>query len=146
IVDPPFAFGWMRLGTHLHATDALAGSARVWGVAGLSFLLAAFAGGIADLVRDRALQRSARASADVRRRKITIGVLALAPLCIGLVLARVTSAPAFEPGPRVMLVQPAFEQERKMQQKKSSELFRESCALTEQGLAQATRNGERLPD
>src|SRR6185436_15115681 len=36
LIEPPFGFGWMHLGTHLHATRWIAGSARVFGVGGLS--------------------------------------------------------------------------------------------------------------
>jgi apolipoprotein N-acyltransferase len=145
LAEPPFGFGWMRLGTHLHASAWIAGSARVFGVGGLSFVLAAFAGGIADVLRARlgsahaADPGSARAAdADLHRAPMRLSlVLALAPLALAVAFGAVTSAPATEPGPRLMLVQPAIEQHRKMDSPKPIALYGDLCRLTASGLADA---------
>ena len=134
LVDPPFGFGWLRLGTCFHATSWLDGSARLFGTAGLSFVAAAFAGGIADLLRRR-VRRDRR---EARRRSPRWGVLlGSLPLALGIALSLSTSAPATSPGPRVLLVQPAFEQHRKMAPRDWRELAQESIALTAKGIAGA---------
>jgi apolipoprotein N-acyltransferase len=130
LIEPPFGFGWMRAGTYLHATPWLAGSARVWGVFGLSVVVAAFAGGWADLARGR---RGAAA-------------LGLVPAALAVLLALLVRAPETRDGPRVLLVQPAFEQHRKMQAQQAEDLFGESCALTRAGLAEVAVRGEEEPD
>ena len=154
-IEPPFAFGWMRLGHHAHATAWLAGSARVWGVGGLSFVLAAFAGGVADLLRastpflnDRdatASSRSPTAGGQARHPVFALA-LALGPLALGIVLRLTTSSPPMQLGPRLMLVQPAFEQRRKMESSKYEDLFAKSCELTARGLGEAEHKGEPIPD
>jgi apolipoprotein N-acyltransferase len=132
LIQPPFGFGWMHLGTNLHATSWINGSARVFGVGGLSFVAAAFAGGIADVVRERRLA-------------LTTAIGALVPLAAAMIAAQVTHAPEMKPGPRLLLVQPAFEQHRKMTAPSPDELVIDSLHLTEQGLAEAARAGE-APD
>lgn len=155
IVEPPFGFGWMRLGHHAHATDWLASSARVWGVGGISFALAAFGGAIAHAwieMRRNADANSATRSEPPATHGSQAGrtVLALAPalgplaLAVGFGLA--FSPPRTEPGPRVMLVQPAFAQERKMVGASPEELLRDCLELTHRGLDAAARSGERPPD
>jgi len=164
VVEPPFGFGWMHLGTNLHATSWINGSARIFGVGGLSFVAAALAGGIADLLNARGgplVGSTARfdvesssvvgsveelsverfAVRDARGRVLAL-VAALAPLALALIAARATRPPETKPGPRLLLVQPAFEQHRKMTAPSPDELVIDSLRLTEQGLADAARAGE----
>lgn len=100
LVPPPFGLGWFRLGYYCHAETWLSGSARVIGLEGLTFVLAALGGGLAGVVRERRLRLSTLAGA-------------LAPLAIAALLARLVSAPPLVDGPRVLLVQPGFTQRRK---------------------------------
>jgi apolipoprotein N-acyltransferase len=137
VVEPPFGFGWMRLGHHAHAELWLAGSARVWGTAGLSFAFAAFAGGVADLWRARA------AGVPLRERRGVVA-LALAPAALCVLFSFLTSAPATTAGPRVMLVQPAFAQERKISRQSGEEMLDELIQLTQSGIAEAARDREPL--
>lgn len=148
VVEPPFGFGWLRLGHHASHVELLANSARVWGTGGLSFVLAAVAGGVATVIAARGAAvdaGGARAPSPGAR-----SFLALVPgallLALAVVLGLATHAPATVPGPRVLLVQPAFEQQRKMRPPSARELFEESCALTKQGLDQLAARGEPAPD
>jgi apolipoprotein N-acyltransferase len=100
LVPPPFGLGWFRLGFYAHAQLWLSGSARVIGVEGLSFVLAALGGGLAALVR-------------ARRAKPVEVCWTLAPLVLAALLARLVPAPATVDGPRVLLVQPGFTQQVK---------------------------------
>jgi apolipoprotein N-acyltransferase len=97
LVPPPFGLGWFRLGFHAHAELWLSGSARVFGVEGLSFVLAAAGGGIAACALARRVPRGE-------------ALAALGPLALAFVLARLVPAPVLVDGPRVLLVQPGFEQ------------------------------------
>jgi len=140
LVDPPLSFGWLRVGTCFHATSWLAGSARVWGTSGLSFVAAAFAGAIADLLR----RRSANRRREQRRRSPRwAAAMGAMPLAAAIAISLSTSAPPTRPGPRVLLVQPSFEQHRKMNARQWQELANESLALTAKGLAEA---GSPPPD
>jgi len=100
LVPPPFGLGWFRLGYYCHAETWLSGSARVLGVEGLTFVLAALGGGLAALALERRLRPSVLASA-------------LVPLVLAALLARLVPAPPMVDGPRVLLVQPGFTQRRK---------------------------------
>jgi apolipoprotein N-acyltransferase len=137
VVEPPFGFGWMRLGHHAHAESWLAGGARVWGTAGISFAFAALAGGLADLWRARA------AGIPLRERRV-VAVIALAPLVLCVLFAALTSAPPTTAGPRVLLVQPAFPQARKMSYQSRDEMLTELIVLTKRGVTEAARDGEAL--
>ncbi|MBK7875714.1 MAG: hypothetical protein IPJ77_08180 [Planctomycetes bacterium] len=149
VIEPPFGFGWLRLGHHASHVELLAGSARVWGVAGLSFVLAAVAGALAEayLARSRGADAGGTATAGPGRASV-VKALALpaALLALTVTLALATRAPATVPGPRVLLVQPAFEQQRKMRPPDARELLEESIGLTQKGLAAATANGGAPPD
>jgi apolipoprotein N-acyltransferase len=127
-LEPPFGFGWMRVGHVLADSELLLGSTRVFGVAGLSFAAAALAGGLIDLAE--------------RRR--TLGTLAalLLPLCACIGASLLTAPPQTQPGPNVLLIQPAFEQRRKMQRETARELWDEMQGLTAAALAE--RRGERI--
>lgn len=164
LVEPPFGFGWLRLGHHLHAFEPLSGAARVFGVGGLSWAVAAASGGVADLVlrfrapRETAPGAAANGGGQAGARHVAlvggpggtpwpvVAALAMGPLALSAALGLATSAPQTVPGPRVLLVQPSFEQRRKMERASASELFAESLAITGQGLAQARAAGEPAPD
>lgn len=134
LVPPPFGHEALQLGHHLHAHLWIAGSARVWGVGGLSWVLAALAGLAAELAARRRLEGSA---------KLPIGAWlgGLGPALAAVALAFAIPAPDSEPGPSVLLVQPAFEQERK-QFGNPHDNRRECIALT----AAAVRAAETPPD
>jgi apolipoprotein N-acyltransferase len=141
-VEPPLGFGWLRLGHYLSAVPWIAGSARVWGVLGLSFALAGAAGALADWIAARfRMTRGAtppngggQAARAWIARALATGPLALAP-----VLSLATSPPPMETGPRLLLVQPAFEQHRKMNPPSPEDLWVEMIGLTRKGLAGAGR-------
>jgi apolipoprotein N-acyltransferase len=118
-LEPPFGFQWMRLGTHLHAVDWIAGSARVWGIGGLSFVLTAFGGWLAELVT---------------KRSVASFVLGLGPTLLGVAFTFLVRPPEMEPGPSVLLVQPGIAQERKMNAPDPYELYAGSVELMLSGL------------
>lgn len=142
LLEPPFGLPWMRLGVHAHDVAWLAGSARIFGVWGLSFAIAAVGGALADLALS---WRDAGDAARRRRRWATL-LGGGAPLAAAA-LAAWSQPPTADPGPRVLLVQPAFPQARKMESRKTgAQLFVESRDLTLRGLDEARAEGERLPD
>lgn len=143
-LPPPFGLPWMRLGTHLHDQLWISGSARVWGTGGLSWVIAAFGGMLADLASAR--WGPAGSATAKSRVSWTVLVAGLAPLATGVVLARVVPAPATVAGPRVLLVQPALEQVRKMEPRSAWDDFRESVEWTQRGLREARAAGEPEPD
>jgi apolipoprotein N-acyltransferase len=132
LVPPPLGLGWLRLGHFALEVPLLPESARVWGVEGLSFCLAALAGGLAALAGRRALSRAAFA-------------WSVGPALGGLALALAVPAPATAPGPRLLLVQPAIPQERK-NSAPAEEILRSSLVLTAEGLARLEREGEPAVD
>jgi apolipoprotein N-acyltransferase len=147
LIEPPFGFGWMHLGTHLHATTWIAGSARVFGVGGLSWVLAACAGGIADWIRRRSPPRAGEVRApSPSDRALPSALLGAGPLLAAIVLGALTHAPVVRAGPRLMLVQPSFAQKRKMESPDARDLYTESLHLTELGLESAKKAGEPIPD
>ena len=136
----PASFGWWRLGSFAHATPWLAGSARVWGTWGLSWVFAAFGGWLADLWRTRRLRLDEAPAFPMAR----VHVLGLGPLVLGLCATIVVPAPETEPGPRLLLVQPGIEQELKVTGGNSfRDLYGDAVGLTLEGLAAA---GEPAPD
>ena len=132
---PPIGLSWLRLGHYWNDWPGLAGSGRVWGVVGLGFVLAALAGLIADFLAGTRW-RGSRAS----------WLSGLIPAALAVVLALVVRPPETELGPRLMLVQPAFEQARKQGGGRPEELFLESAMLTKEGLDGLRAKGERAPD
>ncbi len=135
----PLSFGWWRLGTLAADTEWLAGSARVWGVWGLSYLLAAFAGWVADLVL-------------VWRRSgslLGLGPLAhaagLMPVALGAILTALVPAPPAEPGPGVLLVTPGLAQSIKAYGGDPLvERFLQPLDLTLEGLERAAAEGTTI--
>ena len=127
VVPPPFGMGWLRAGHYFQLSPDWLGSARVWGVVGLSFAGVAAAGALAELWLAR--------KGVIRLRWGKLGpALAVLPLLAAPLLARLVAAPQMEAGPRLLLVQPGFSQERKQQNATRLELFEEQRALTKQGL------------
>jgi apolipoprotein N-acyltransferase len=104
----------------------------VWGLGGLSLVLVALAGLLADLLS----------------RRVSLGALlaGLGPAAVGVALALAVPAPASELGPRVLLVQPGIPQERKMASLDPRVLFDSSVALMRTGLDELERRGEPPPD
>jgi apolipoprotein N-acyltransferase len=143
-VPTPPGLTWMRLGTHLHDSEWIAGSARVWGFGGLSFVLAAAGGALADIWRH--LTVGPGASAPIRPRLRWAVAAGALPAVLGIALANAVPAPQTVAGPVVLLVQPGFPQARKMDSREPRELFRESRELTLQGLQEARRAAEPPPD
>ncbi len=137
--SPPIGLSWLRLGHYLNDWPGLAGSGRVWGVMGLGFLLATLAGSLAELIVSYR---------EHGRLKLTRGSWIFCGLTAGLAVlfASVVRPPASKSGPRVLLVQPAFEQVRKQRAGEPDELFVDSLELTSLGLAELKRAGERAPN
>ena len=100
----PFGCEWLRLGHFSHAQLWLSGSARVWGIEGLTLVLALCAGAVAELL---ALRPSAQ------RTLCGLGLTALLPLGLAALLALLVRPQETRPGPRVLLIQPSFPQEVK---------------------------------
>jgi apolipoprotein N-acyltransferase len=134
LVPPPLGLSWMRAGHAFSGWIELAGSGRVWGVVGLGWTLLALAGLLADLVRGRG-----RAPRDA-------WVAGLLPTALAALLPMLVPAPEVVPGPRLLLVQPAFEQARKQFTGTREELFGESLGLTRDALTDLAEAGERPPD
>lgn len=128
VVPPPFGMGWLRAGHYFHTVPEWLGSARVWGVVGLGFIGVAAAGALAEVwLAKRGVMRL--------RWGWRGPLIALMPLACAPLIARLVPAPQTEPGPRVLLVQPGFEQKRK-QGTNPVELFREQIRLTRTALAE----------
>jgi apolipoprotein N-acyltransferase len=153
--SPPFGFPWMRLGAHLHDASWINGSARVWGTGGLSFVLAALGGLGADVWNACAgLPGAASEPSDgtepARWKWRAPGWPALAgglaPLVLGVVFALAVPAPEMVDGPRILLVQPAIPQARKMAGNAPHLDFETSVKLTRDSLAEARKAGEPPPD
>lgn len=136
---PPIGLSWLRLGHYAADWPLLAGSGRVWGVAGIGFVLAAVAGLIADLVRVRRIPGAPPAG-------LASWIAGALPACLALVLALVVPAPAAQPGPGLLLVQPAFEQARKQSAGTPEELLRDSWLLTRDGMLAQRASGGGPPD
>ena len=121
VLPPPFGMPWMRLGTHLHDVPFLAGSARVWGIGGLSLVLAACAGLAAEVFVARHL--SARAA-----------FAGLLPALVAVLASTLTAPPAMRPGPQLLLVQPGVPQARKQRSGDPLALLREQVEQTARAL------------
>jgi apolipoprotein N-acyltransferase len=134
VVPPPFGMGWLRAGHYFHTVPDWLGSARVWGVVGLGFCGVAAAGALAEIWMAR------RGVLKLRWGWRGL-LLACLPLLLAPLIARVVPAPTTQPGPRVLLVQPGFEQKRK-QGGNPFENFVAQLELTAQGLAGLDRPPE----
>lgn len=123
LVPPPFGLGWFRLGYYAHAHLWLSGGVRVFGLEGLTFVVAALGGGAAAILRAR------------RARPGTL-VASLLPLAACVLAAALTAPPATVDGPRALLVQPGFTQARKQHDDWQANVAF-SLDLTRQGIAAA---------
>lgn len=123
-LEPPFAFGWMRVAHHYAGPDGWVAPVQVVGAAGAGFLLLLAAGGVAQAWRGRA--RAATRNGGLS--------WAGAGLCAWLLAGMGASAVETRVAGRALLVQPAFEQRRKMNPLSSREMFADSLALTRAGL------------
>lgn len=138
LLPPPVGLAWLSLGHHLSHLPWIAGSARVFGVVGLGYALGALAGLAVELVEGARKGRGAPCA-----RGLALG---LGPLLLAVLLAALVPAPATVAGPRLLLVQPAFEQKRKQSSGTPAELFQEQALLTRRGLAQERAAGRPEPD
>lgn len=141
-LEPPFGIQWMRLGTYLHAATPIRGAARVCGFGGLGWVLAALAGLLADLMAHyRPL-----AGAPRKPNLALAAVCGAGPLLAAWMAARTVPPPDTVDGPRVMLVQPAFEQARKRDPAAADEVHERQLELTARSFAEAAAAGEPTPD
>ena len=99
-LDAPLSFGWWRLGTLAHAHTWFAEGARFFGVWGLSFAMAAWAGWWADRLR---------VGTYVGMGWLSHGMGWGTPLAVVLA-GQLVSPPAMEAGPRVLVVTPGLSQ------------------------------------
>ncbi len=124
-LEPPFAFGWMRVAHHYAGPDGWLAPVQVVGAAGAGFLLLAAAGGVAQAWRGRA-HAADRAT----------GIFLCAAGLAGWAGAGWLASPVeTRVAGRALLVQPAFEQRRKMNPLSAREMFTDSLELTRAGLA-----------
>ncbi|MFT5051312.1 MAG: apolipoprotein N-acyltransferase, partial [Chlamydiales bacterium] len=138
LLPVPLSFGWWRLGTMSHDSLWFAGSARIWGVWGLSYVFAAFAGGVADWLRARELER---------RWSLGSKVAGFGPLLLAVAFSFLIPPPASRPGPSILMVQPGIEQKLKTYSNDPlRELFLPNCTLTFEALAEIEAAGEPAPD
>lgn len=138
LLPPPAGLSWLFLGHHAAATPWIAGSARVWGGIGLGFVLAAAAGFVVELVEWRSKLRPAPRAAGF--------ALGIGPALVAIVLGLVVRAPECVDGPRLLLVQPAFEQRRKQSAGTQEELFTEQIRLTAEALRAEAEAHRPAPD
>lgn len=127
----PLGFGGLRLGHLALDLEWLAGSARVWGMAGVGWILAGVGGGLAELWVSRR----------VRALALPLGLLLL-----GAAATRLVPVPATEAGPSFLLVQPNIEHSRKALLGEAKSIRRLSLALTQAGLEANRAAGRREPD
>lgn len=141
-LEPPFGIQWMRLGTHLHASDPIRGAARVFGFGGLSWVLAALAGLVADAWGHwRPLQGGPK-----RANLAAAALFGASPLLAAWLAAVSVPAPPTVDGPRVLLVQPSFSQARKRDPDAADDVHEQQLALTARAFAEAATLGEPTPD
>lgn len=150
LIPPPIGLSWVRMGHLFAEVPALRGVAAYVGVDGLTFLAAAVAGLVAiivlrspHLIKGRTLRL--RAEQLGRRTSLQAAwVLALVALAWWLG-DRSSYLARFADGPRVLLVQPGFEQERKRELYEGgpsmTELFDEQLALSMAGVAEERAAG-----
>ncbi|MCP5020384.1 MAG: hypothetical protein GY930_01285 [bacterium] len=131
----PYSFGWWRVGTLTHANFWFSSGARTFGVWGLSFALAAFAGWVVDRLRRPQ-------GPPILSHLVGLG----APLA--MVLAGVlVPAPATVDGPRVIVLTPGLEQSLKTNSNDwQHTLLVDPVQCLVEGLAEAREAGEPLPD
>lgn len=111
VIPVPFSFGWFRLGTLMHDTEWLVGSAAWFGTWGLTWALAALGGWAADRVDG--LLRDEGAPAPRPGATTLSWLTGLGPLAGLAALDAAAAPPAMRDGPDVLVVQPGIEQEIK---------------------------------
>jgi apolipoprotein N-acyltransferase len=135
----PFGVSWLDLGNPWIHAPLVGGSARVWGVWGLSWCAAALAGAALDVF-------------DRRRPLLAPLALGLGPLVLAIGAALATSPGKFAAGPRLLLVQPGIPQELKNAGDDEEArdgpglILRPSLQHTQLGLAAAREAGGPDPD
>ncbi|MFT7542915.1 MAG: apolipoprotein N-acyltransferase [Gammaproteobacteria bacterium] len=139
ITPLPFGIGWLQFGHYSHDHLWIAGSARLWGLAGLSWVVVSLAGLGSTILLGA--ERSARGEARLRRLDLLFG---FGPLVLAILLSLLMRAPDERPGPEILLVQPGFTQERK-QLGSPRENFVEEMSLTRDAVAELVSAG-RAPD
>lgn len=127
----PPSLGWWRLGHQLGGVPALLAAAPLWGVAGMTFSIACVGGAVAQLARERRLGSTP---------------LALAPLLVGTAVGHALPELETRPGPRLLLVQPGFTQQEKLERTAPFELFWRSLDITVAELERLEAAGEPPPD
>ncbi len=155
LLPTPIGLSWVRMG-HLYAEwPALRGAAAYVGVDGLTFLSVALAGlGAIALLRSTFLLnvtgRQRRVRAQLLGASTPVQLMwgaALLGLTWWLGQGRAAFAQGFEPGPRVVLVQPGFPQERKKELyagESMQSLFDEQLALSLRGVAAEQAAGNKV--
>jgi apolipoprotein N-acyltransferase len=144
----PFGVSWMQLGHPLIELPWIGGSARVAGIWGLSWIAAALAGLLLDVVdrlRGDGSRRAAGPSAPPARSWIAFA-FGLAPLVLGALAGLCTSTGEFEPGPRLLLIQPGIPQELKNEPTEALYLLRAGLQQTDAALADGRARGKPAPD
>ncbi len=142
-LEPPFGIQWMRLGTYLHDQSWINGSARVWGIGGLSMVLASLGGALADLWEWKRPLGGSKSAPGVPWPSLALTLVLMAG---AIWLGRLVPAPVTVDGPRLMLVQPGYEQKRKQESTGSRDMMLEQIEMTRQGCADAAKAGEAPPD
>jgi apolipoprotein N-acyltransferase len=130
----PLGLSWLRLGHYMADFPLLAGSGRVWGVMGIGFVLASIAGFLGDCLLSRSRP-------GLKGGGLVVGAV----LATAVLLTAFVRVPESEPGPRVMLVQPAIEQARKQHNGDPMGLFLDSAELTQTGMEALEQSGFALP-
>lgn len=124
LLPPPIGLGWIQLGHVTHHHLWLSTSARVWGLEGLSFVVASLGGlGAAILL---GAHRVARGEPRLRLKEVVFG---LGPLALGIALSLLAPEIEERDGPLVLIVQPGFTQERKQFDDRETN-FRDELELT----------------
>jgi apolipoprotein N-acyltransferase len=125
LLPMPFGVSWLQVGHCLVDAPWIPGSARVWGALGLSFAATAAGAGLAALAFSNVIA--------LERWKRELG-WGFAPFALAAVLAAATAPPPEERGPRLLLVQPGFAQERKQFHDDPLALYEELRQLSFEGL------------
>lgn len=135
----PLSFGWWRLGSMSADSLWLSGSARLWGVWGLSWVFAAFSGWFADLVL------AWRRDESPAKLPLSVHLFGLGPVALACVLSVALPMAPMEPGPEVLVVTPGVAAEIKaLGVDPLYERFLPTADLTLEGLAAAAAEGREV--
>ena len=136
-LEPPFGFQWMRLGTWWHAVPGVNQGARLFGIGGLGWVVAALAGLVADAARAVAAGRGPG--------KLAL-VSGLGPLALALAGAWLVAPGPSVPGPERAAGPARHGAGAQDGASDPFELFGEAVALTRAGLDEARAAGRPPPD